>query len=191
MELTLNNNKKEKPTGSTVAAEIGEFGQHAFVDEGFFNRGLDIKDFFDGYLSTAEIDKLPYSDVRKDVLRRAMRAAKLVFSQAIYGRGGDRDKSYFYKAMAACSDLLLRIEESAANDISDEDFVLINTDRMSHFKIPIFATFDRENTTMNKSFMVQTTMAPGATGAASVRATGSMEGSLPVDGKPMPRVSKP
>jgi hypothetical protein len=153
VELTLKSGRDDRKDRN-VAGTLDQYGVHVAVNTDFFERRDMIESHIDGYLSDEEIEAMHLTPKRELLLKQAMRKFKSVWYHGPSGKGAENGR--FYRAMAACRNLILRVEESIDCDASDDDVYLNGRDILSTMDDIIMATFGRENTTVMTSFVVQT-----------------------------------
>lgn len=154
MELKLQIGGK-KADDQTLIGDVNSLGGHLFTDKFFADRGIDIQEYFSNYLSEDDIDAMGVSDIRKRILKQAMKSAKHVMYQSMFGKGAERPR--FLRAVHAVNDLLLSVQEFVDTDADDADVNYVCRDVLSQFpKVPP-ATFDSQNTAINKSFFIPPT----------------------------------
>lgn len=164
MELTLRSEDKTKD--KSIASELGELNFHIFVDQTFFGRIDNIKNYFPTFMSDADIDAMGLSVVRTRMLKQAMNAIAFVWFHAAHGQGADRP-DLLKKAYAASELTEIVTDDILHSSISDEDLEELDMEAIGKLKKVVLAAFNKENSTVMKGFVYQ-----GAPNAPKKETTG-------------------
>ena len=127
VELNLRTGKP-KEEDKKMAGTLDQYGVHVAVDTDFHERRNDIVTEIEGYLTDEEIEAMKLTPKRELLLKQAMRKFRFVWYHGPSGKGMENGR--FYKAMAACRNIILRVEESIDCDASDDDVYLNGRDRL-------------------------------------------------------------
>ena len=153
MEFSFKTKKEEKPP-ETLESKMAELGTHFFNDTFFLKRLEFITQSIENLLPDSRINNMPISEARKEMLRQVKNRFLYTWVNVPFAKGIERHW-FGRKAMPAARYLIFRAQEWVNSDASDEDVQLVIDDVLSPLDNLVGLTFDSQNTSINKSVVVQ------------------------------------
>ena len=153
MEFSLKTKKEEAPP-ETLETKLGELGNYFYTDTFFRERLGYIKSAIENLLPESRIHAMQISEARKEMLKMIKARLLYAWSNVPFGKGIER-QWFGRKAMPAARYVILRAQEWVQSDASDDDIQYVIDDVIAPIDNLVGLTFDSQNTSINKSVVVQ------------------------------------
>lgn len=149
--LRIGKAKEEKEP--TLETKLSELGVHLNTDQFFRDRIQNIKDELTELMPNEVIDEMGISMARKTLLKQTMRRLRYCWSHVPFGKAIEKPR--YGRAMQAARDLLLLDVQDILSDAAEDDIRIVVYDDFAQIDKLVAYSFDSQNTSINKSVVVQ------------------------------------
>ena len=144
--------KEETP--ETLEQTLGNLGISFHTDRFFADRIDNIKAELTEFMPEAEIDSMGLSKVRTQLMKMCMKRLRYAWGHIPFGKS--KEDYRYAKGMTAARKLLLRAQRAIMSDADDNQIQGYCNSIFARIDMLVGFTFDSENTSINKSVVVNT-----------------------------------
>ena len=145
---------KEEEPPETLETKLDSLGKHFYTDGFFRDRLANIKTELTELLSDADIETMQISTMRKLLLKTCMKRLRYAWANIPFGKS--KEDYRYAKGMTAARKLLLRAQRAIMSDADDNQIQGYCNSIFARIDMLVGFTFDSENTSINKSVVVNT-----------------------------------